>query len=72
MPKAYSEDLRWRAVWLTVVRDVSSAEIANMLFTCEKSVHRYLALFHTMGCVSPKEHNSGPERTLSRLKCCKH
>ena len=28
-------------------------------------VYRYLALFHTTGCVAPKEHNSGPERMLS-------
>ena len=64
MPKAYSEDLRWRAVWLTVVRGMNNAEVANMLFMCEKSVHRYLTLFHATGCVAPKEHSSGPERML--------
>ena len=64
MPKAYSEDLRWRAVWLTVVRGMNNAEVANMLFMCEKSVHRYLTLFHATGCVAPKEHSSGPEWML--------
>ena len=41
MPKSYSEDLRWRAVWLAVVRGLSVWEIASVLFMCEKSVHRY-------------------------------
>ena len=32
MPKSYSEDLRWRAVWLAVVRGKSVQEIAFVLF----------------------------------------
>ena len=56
MPKSYSEDLRWRAVWLAVVRGLSVWEIASVLFMCEKLVHRYLSLFHSIGSVAPKQH----------------
>ena len=53
MPKAYAEDLRWRAVWLHLVRGLSYADVAQTLFMCEKSVQRYLALFHATGGVDP-------------------
>ncbi len=39
--KAYSEDLKWRAVWLALVRGMNSTEIGHVLFMCEASVHRY-------------------------------
>ena len=65
MPKSYSEDLRWRAVWLAVVRGLSVREIASVLFMCEKSVHRYLSLFHSTGSVAPKQHTGGP--SLAKL-----
>ena len=68
MPKAYSEDLRWRAVWLALIRGMNSTEIAHHLFMCEKSVRRYLTLFHSTGSVAPKEHRSGPDRMLSEFE----
>ena len=68
MPKAYSVDLRWRAVWLHVVRGMSSADIADVLFMSERSVYRYLALFQSTGSVDPKEHNSGPRKVLNDLE----
>ena len=45
MPKPYSEDLRWQAVWLNVVCGMSSIEIADLLFMSERTVHRYLDMF---------------------------
>ena len=68
MPKAYSVDLRWRAVWLAIVRGMSCSDIANLLFMCEKSVHRYLLLFYTTGDVAPKKHHTGPEKLLSEFE----
>jgi len=68
MPKAYSEDLTWRAVWLHVVCEMSPADIANVLFMAERSVYRYLVLFHATGSVEPKEHNSGPDKVLNDLE----
>ena len=68
MPKAYSEDLRWRAVWLNIVRGMSCKDIATTLFMCEKSVQRYLALFHSNGSVTPQTPTGGPSKTLNELE----
>ena len=64
MPKAYSEDLRWRAVWLHIVNGMSKSEIATVLFMCEKSVQRYLQLFQTTGNVTPTNQIRGPTKIL--------
>ena len=53
MPVAYSEDLRWRAIWLNIVRGLSYADIAKVLFMSEKSVYRYVRQFHSTGRVEP-------------------
>lgn len=68
MPRAYSEDLRWRAVWLAIVRGMSSLEISHVLFICEASVQRYRSLFYTTGDVAPKDHASGPEKMLGEFE----
>ena len=68
MPKSYSEDLRRRAVWLAVVRGKSVQEIASVLFMCEKSVHRYLSLFHSTGSAAPKQHAGGVSKTLNEFE----
>ena len=60
MPIAYSEDLRWRAVWLSLVRGLSCKDIAETLFMSNKSVQRYLPLFHATGSVTPMQHSGGP------------
>ena len=65
MPKSYSEDLRWRAVWLHLIRRLSYAEIAEVLFMCEKSVKRYIDMFNSTGSVAPTKQNNGPQRLLS-------
>ena len=67
MPLAYSEDLRWRAVWLHVIKRKSYAEIGNLLYMREKSVQRYIALFNTTGSVAPRVHKHGPDRVLSEI-----
>ena len=68
MPKAYSEDLRWRAVWLHVVRGMSPASIGDILFVAERSVYRYLALFDSTGSVDPKEQTCGPRPELGKME----
>ena len=61
MPKAYSEDLRWRAVWLALVRGMNSYEIGYVLFMSEASVY-------TTGAITPKEHSSGPKKMLGEFE----
>ena len=67
MPKAYSEDLRWRAVWLNVVRGVSYKDIATTLFMSDKSVQHCLTLFHAIGSVIPQPHAGGPNKVLNEI-----
>ena len=62
-------------MWLAIVRGMSVKDIASVLFMCEKSVHRYLSLFHSSGSVAPKEHAGGPNKTLNEFEhslCYKH
>lgn len=68
MPRAYSEDLRWRALWMAVVRGMNCAEIAHHLFMCVKSVHRYLTQFELTGDVAAKEYVRGPDRMLTEFE----
>ena len=68
MPKPYSEDLRWRAVWLNLVRGMTSSEIADLLFMSERSVQRYLTLFHSTGSVAPKDGSGGPGKVLAEFE----
>ena len=46
MPKAYAVDLWWRVVWLYLAHNCSSSEISNLLLLFERSVRRYISLFH--------------------------
>lgn len=68
MPKSYSNDLRWRIVWLNVLLLKSTAEVAKLLFVSPKTVDRYATKFLTTGDVSPKAHRSGPERKLTEFE----
>ena len=68
MPKAYSEDLRWRAVWLNLVKGMTYTEVAEVLFMCEKSVYRYLSQFHATGSVEPKEPSGDQTKGLSEFE----
>ena len=68
MPKAYSEDLRWRAVWLHLIRGMSYTDVAQVLFMCEKSVQRYLALFYATGNVAPHDQKRGPDKKLTEFE----
>lgn len=65
MPINYSEDLRWRAVWLHLIRKLSYAEIADILFISERSVCRYVDLYQSTGDVQPKKQRHGPEQLLN-------
>ena len=68
MPKSYSEDLRWRAIWLSIVRGMTPSEIAEVLFMSKRSVQRYLSLFYANGSVAPKERTGGPGKILTELE----
>lgn len=46
-------------MWLSLIRSMDYSEIAKVLFMCEKSVHRYLDLFHRTGSVASKKPTGG-------------
>lgn len=65
MPLAYSEDLRWRAVWLYLYKEVAAADIARFLYISERSVYRYVERFRTTGEVRKCYKTNGPACILS-------
>ena len=65
MPKSYSEDLRWRAVWLHIAQGMSYKEISRLLYMSERSVLRYMELFHATGTVAAVAQKRGPDKILS-------
>ena len=70
MPKAYSQDLQWRAVWLNIVRGMTYiySDIATVLFMSEKSVYKYLSQFHATGSVEPKEPSGDHSKALTEFE----
>ena len=55
-------------MWLHFVQGLSYRNIAKLLFMCEKSVQRYLALFKSTGSVSPHQQKFGPNTVLSEFE----
>ena len=64
MPKAYAVDLRWRVVWLSLAHNPTASEISNLLLLSQRSVRRYISLFHQTGNVEPKSQRHGPQKLL--------
>ena len=68
MPKHYSADLRWRAVWLVLLRKMSYNEAGDILFMSEQSVRRYVDQYQSTGDVEPTKHRHGPEKMLNEAE----
>ena len=67
MPGPYNTDLRCRAVFLHYIRRLDYKTIGNQLFMSERSVHRYVKLFHQTGDVIPQK-STGRPRELTGLE----
>lgn len=65
MPRAYSDDLRWRAVWMHLFLGKSLEEVSRILKICSRSVYRYSRRYMTTGEVRPFVKRNGPLRELS-------
>ena len=65
MPLAYSEDLRWRVVWLYLYMDVAADDISRLLHISERSVYRYVQRFKSTGEVRKCHKTNGPACILS-------
>ena len=55
-------------MWLNVVHGMTPFEIADTLFMCERSVQRYLSLFHSTGSVAPMDSSGGPGKVLTEVE----
>lgn len=65
MPIPLSTGLRWRIVWLHHYRELSSKEIADLLYIHVTTVRRITNLFDAVGDVAPVSYKPGPNRLLS-------
>lgn len=63
MPKPYSNDLRWRVVWL-YVHNLTMSEIAKQLCVSKRTVYRYIDQFERSGDITPKNYHHGPTKLL--------
>ena len=68
MPKSYSEDLCWMAVWLHIAQDISYQDISRLLYVSERSVQRYMEQFHATGTVAPTLQKRGPDKILTEFQ----
>ena len=68
MPTPYTLELRWRVVRLNLVHGFSSHEVSELLCLSERTVRRYLTLFHQMGDVKPVSRRNGAQRLLVDLE----
>ena len=68
MPTPYALELRWRVVWLNLVHGFSSHEVSELLCLSERTVRRYLTLFHQTGDVKPVSRRNGAQRLLGDLE----
>ena len=68
MPKALSEDLRWRIIWQHCYQGEGAEQVARNLYVSVKTVQRLTELFNRTGSVSPVPHRHGPLRKLSELE----
>ena len=64
----YSDDLRWRIVWLRIARDMEPREIAYLLCIGESTVCHYTQRFYENGSVSPTEYHHGPHKLLNEFE----
>ena len=68
MPKIYSEELRWCAVWQRHLQHKSVGAIARDLYVLPRSAEHWVKLFDVTKNVSPKESRYGPSHKLTNLK----
>ena len=68
MPRAFSLDLRWRAVWAHMVHNLTFSEIAEACCLSERTVRRYVDLFHQTRDIHPRVYIPGPKKLLGEYE----
>ena len=68
MPVPYSDDLRWRIVWLNAFLEVEAAEVAKYMHVSERTVYRYVERYKVTGDVRQCAKRNGPRQLLSEYE----
>ena len=68
MPVSYSNDLRWRIVWLNVLLEVTARDVAKVMHVCERTVYRYAERFSITGEVRSSAKRNGPSQLLCEFE----
>ena len=63
--KAYSDDLRWRIVYMSQILGLKAADIASLTFVSERTVQRYVERYKVTGDVAQFVRKNGPARMLT-------
>ena len=54
MPRAYTQDLRWRVIFLTEIIGIDANEVAFLFQISEKTISRYVSHFRRAGNLNTK------------------
>ena len=68
MPLPYSDDLRWRIIWLHVYHNKPAEDVAKCLCVSVSTVYRYAQRYQATGDVSPCIKRNGPHRVLGEYE----
>ena len=68
MPNPYSNDLRWRVIWLYLAKNLSIAEVSELVCVSERTIKRYITQFNQTGDVHPATHQHGPPKLLGEFE----
>ncbi len=68
VPVAYSNDLRWRIVWLNVLLEVTAQDIAIVMHLSERTVYRYADRYRATGEVRPLVKRNGRARLMCEFE----
>ena len=63
--KAYSDDIRWRIVYMSQIRGLKAADIASLTFVSKRTVQRYVERYKVTGDVAQFVRKNGPARMLT-------
>jgi len=68
MPITYSVDLKWRIVWMVLVKKKSTDEVSELCCISKQSIRRYIRCFKLSGEVKPSDYQQGPCKLLNNLE----
>ena len=68
MPKAISDDLRWRIIWRHYFNQEEAEQVAKYFYVSVKTVKRLTILYNHTGNVAPTTQKHGPKRVLTEAE----